>query len=775
MKPNQRLPLEEKLKDNDWHRQMYFYYRSLALPLINIQDAQVFYNAAVGTLDEQDYAYVINPFNDKDDKYKDYPAKIRNYPFLVNFIFTLLGEKSQRPINRMVSAINSDLKTKQAQYEYDEILKSLQERFLQELEAQGIPVDTNKDEQGNPIPPKSPEVIALEKSSIQDEMADMGQDFLEYADVAYEIPSKFREAFFHWIVTGIVVTKKDVRNDELDYEVVKPVEVSAVKSRNVTYLEDCEAVVRRWSMPIPECNDMFCDIPEYQDIKKDLEANLLMGFGSGGGYSAAQNGYWFLNFKKNNTVVTSTNANEVIIEQLSWTSEVKIGSISHEDGSTTEVSDDYIPTSFDNIKWKWVNQEWEGYVIMGRYFVGFQPIPLQRAKFNDPYKTKKQYNGRFFGSTIIKMPSIIELLLPYQIKYNIVHFQLEKVMNKNKDKLTIMPKSLIPEQKDFDMFDMMYYADSTGFLFVDDSNPNSVNALQAVRALDLGLNQYIRFMYELLNSIKQEAETVVGLNAQRQGQVSQSAGLGTTQEALYRGSIVSEELFKEFDEFQQREYQGILDYSPFICANGKKASYINSDFKRVYKEFYGEDLQFIEFGVGVLSSSEEKKNLETFRQWGFNFTQNGMSPALSARILRAGNFDKLIKDLDSYEQLVQGQQQAQQDAQNQMAQQNTQLNAETAQKELDFKYYQVDQDNETSRLNKLEDVKSKLAVTDEKDNSLEYSRLTLQQQELEHQITKERNERQQQYLDRKQQAEHHQEEIKVKHKAIDNKPKSAPR
>ena len=195
----------------------------------------------------------------------------------------------------------------------------------------------------------------------------------------------------------------------------------------------------------------------------------------------------------------------------------------------------------------------------------------------------------------------------------------------------------------------------------------------------------------------------------------------------------------------------------------------------MYKEFYGEDLQFIEFGVGVLSSSEEKKNLETFRQWGFNFTQNGMSPALSARILRAGNFDKLIKDLDSYEQLVQGQQQAQQDAQNQMAQQNTQLNAETAQKELDFKYYQVDQDNETSRLNKLEDVKSKLAVTDEKDNSLEYSRLTLQQQELEHQITKERNERQQQYLDRKQQAEHHQEEIKVKHKAIDNKPKSAPR
>jgi hypothetical protein len=770
MKPDQRISTKEKLADENFHKQMYFYYSSLALPLINLQTANALYNAAVGTLDEADYAYVINPLNMTDDKYKAYPAKMRNYPLITNAVFTLLGEKSQRPINTIVAAVNSDLPNKQRDYEYSQMLNSLQTRFLMELESQGVPVDAERDEQGNIIPPKSPEVIRLEASNLPDEMAEMGQNFIAYANNAYDIHAKFRDNFFHFVTSGIVMDWKDVRNDELDFQAIKPIEMKAVKSRNVTYFEDCECLIRRFSMPLSECNDMFCNIPEYEDIKKNLESNLLMGFGAGN-YSPAQLGFWFLTPKRDGTVVNSNNANEVVVEHICWTGEVKIGCIYHEDGTTTEVDETYEPTEFDNIEWKWVNQEWEGWVIQSTYYVGFQPIPLQRAKFNDPYKTKKQYNGRYFGSNILKMPSIVEMLMPYQFEYNRIHYLLEKIMNKHKDKMTLLPKGVIAETKDLDMFTTMYFADATGFLFVDESNPNALAALQHVRVLDVGLNQYIKFCYELLQLVKSEAEAIIGINAQRKGEINSSAGLGTTQEALYRGSIVSEELFKEFDEYQTRTYKAILDYSPFICANGKKASYVSSDFKRVYNEFYGEDLQQIEFNVTVKDSSEEKKNLEIYKQWAFNFTQNGLAPNISGRILEAKNLNEAIKKLDEYESLIGKQKQAQQEAENKVAADANQIEAEKAQNELDFKYYQVDENNMTSRLNKLEDVKMKLNGLDNKDDNLEYQRLNLQQQQLQHQIEKERNERIQQRLDREQKEKQHKKEIDVKHRAITNKSK----
>ena len=139
--------------------------------------------------------------------------------------------------------------------------------------------------------------------------------------------------------------------------------------------------------------------------------------------------------------------------------------------------------------------------------------------------------------------------------------------------------------------------------------------------------------------------------------------------------------------------------------------------------------------------------------------------------MEAKNLNEAIKKLDEYESLIGKQKQAQQEAENKVAADANQIEAEKAQNELDFKYYQVDENNMTSRLNKLEDVKMKLNGLDNKDDNLEYQRLNLQQQQLQHQIEKERNERIQQRLDREQKEKQHKKEIDVKHRAITNKSK----
>ena len=61
--------------------------------------------------------------------------------------------------------------------------------------------------------------------------------------------------------------------------------------------------------------------------------------------------------------------------------------------------------------------------------------------------------------------------------------------------------SLLPEKEGLDMEASMYYAYAMGFLFVDDSNPKSLQALNGLKALNLNLGQVLNQYYSLLESL----------------------------------------------------------------------------------------------------------------------------------------------------------------------------------------------------------------------------------------------------------------------------------
>jgi hypothetical protein len=709
MKPSQRESTKFKMEDKDFQVNTVNYYRGLAYYYFDPNEARVLYGAANGVLDENDYLHVINPLGSDEEKYKSYPAKLRNYPIIPQAILTLLGEKTKRPITKIVAALGGEINSQVKQEQFQQVLGILQQEFLAELERQGHPTT---DEEGKPI--TNPIVAKKETSTFQNEMVKMGQDFLKYADSAYELPSKFREAFFHFLVTGKVVTYKDVRNSALIYLPIKPFEIRVVSSRNVNYLEDCECVIRDFTLPITELKEIFGDSDDLTDeILESLEQLTNTGFVNKG-YQPFQNGFWFNNNVQKSDML-SNNANEIRLEHVCWTSECKIGELLQPDGTTIQVDENYEPTDFDIIEWKWVPQEWEAYsVANNRYVIGFRPIPLERAKESNPFYTKKLYNGRMFGSNVLDYQGLVKLILPYQIKTNIVHYHLEKIMNKNKDKLVLMPLGLIPEKEGMDMFASMYYADATGFLFVDETNPNALAAMQHVREIDLGLGQYIEQCYRLLQNIKAEVEDLVGVNAQRKGDVNQSAGLGVTQEAIYRGTMITEELFTEFDEFQQREYQGIMDFAPFIANDGIEATFLSSDFKPVYKKFFGKDLAQCQFGIFVTNSSSEQKKLDTYKQYAFNLSQNGASPKVIADIINADNFVEITEKMEEYEKQLQQQQQAAQQLE------KDKLDLETKQHDdkMELEKYKVDKTSETSRLNKIDELAQKAMGMDLNKNNI---------------------------------------------------------
>ena len=109
----------------------------------------------------------------------------------------------------------------------------------------------------------------------------------------------------------------------------------------------------------------------------------------------------------------------------------------------------------------------------------------------------------------------------------------------------------------------MYYADAMGYAFIDSTAEGkrgervSFNQFQVIGYVSLG--QYMAAQFQLLQSVKMEWEELVGISRQRKGQVQASDGIGATERAVFQSSVMTEELFRRFDKFTEREFNGLLD------------------------------------------------------------------------------------------------------------------------------------------------------------------------------------------------------------------------
>jgi hypothetical protein len=393
----------------------------------------------------------------------------------------------------------------------------------------------------------------------------------------------------------------------------------------------------------------------------------------------------------------TTQTEGLMVEHINWTSMKMMKRVTGKDVFGNFYKEDYdetyIALDTEEVEEYWVNEKWEGYRIDGQHILGVQPIEFQRGTYNNPNKCKNLYNGRIFMNNYIIPQSIIEKGIVYQIKYNIIHYHLEKIIAKNKDKIMTIPLGIIPQKEGWDEFTMMYYADAHGYLFMDETNPQTMQAMQYMKSIDMGLTQYIKEMYGILRQIKEDWDESVGISRQRKGQNMASDGKAVNEEAIYRSSVISEEFFKQHEETIIRDLQCLLDFSKVAWANGKKGAYVNSDMKEVYYNLDPTVYPFSEHGIYVENSTKATKELQMMKQQLGNVAQQSNQIGLLPRIARATNMSKLIEEIDAIEAKFNEQQQGNVQAEQQLKAE------EVADKEKDrqLKIYEIDENNDTKK------------------------------------------------------------------------------
>lgn len=702
--PSQKISEAEKLKVkegntvSDFIMQTTDYYISESL-LFNdeyLQDISL-YNAAAGVLDLNAYNYVLNPYNTKNTDYTKYPAQIRNYSIIKPIIKLFVGENDKRPNNGQVVVLNADSLNRFKETLNDQIYDTLKQQFVNELNQLGV--ETGMESK----PTQSIEqVVQNHKTNYNDQRAIQGQEALDYIKYNCDLDDKYQDAFYDWIVTGKVYTYKEVYRNDVHFQVVSPLEMWSTRDSGTNFIENDSAAVRKFRLSPSVVIDRFRDkltsenIDFLDQLKNGGNATEIIVpnvvLVNNGNLDGIQNPMLPQNALLNNGLVD--------IFHVTWKTFKRIGILIYKDElgaiQEKEVDETYkLEKELGDISidWQYINQYCESWRVDRNIYLGGNPLIVQRDELNNSSICKGCYNGRINIDRLGNIDSPVKSGLNYEVLHNIYHYRLERTLAKNKDSILMLPIGMIPKKWEMDKF--MYEVDASGIAWFDETKPNAVNVLQSIRTVNAGLAAYAKDMIFFINSIKQEYWESVGVNAQRYGDVSASEGKGNVEQAIFRSAVITNEEFRKFDKFKEKDNDGLLDYSKVAWIDGKKGMYINSEGRRAFLDVDGVEHMETEYGVFYKNNSVEAQKLNDMKQLAFAQVQKTGKMGMSAEVIDANNFSKvkdIIKRGEEIEQALIDQARQQELASQEKV---AQMNNEAVKIKAESDKYKVDKDSYT--------------------------------------------------------------------------------
>lgn len=654
--PVQTISYADKIKnDFDWGKKTMMAYigRSYFATTQHKWALKKLYDYYNGHVDIEDYKLVTEPFGKKvEGNWSD----VVNYPIIKPKVDLLWGEFSKRPTNKEVYVSNDNVVNESLTAKNKAVLQSLEQMFVNELNAQGANTGVPSEEV------KKPEEVEKEfVTSYRDKRAILGQNALEYIEGYCKLQEKFRLEFFHWLVSGEVYSYKSIEHNEPYYEVVNVLDLDYDKDPDLPFIEDGEWCVRRKYMnPSTIVEFFYDDLGKTEtEIKDAINKIETLGSNTTVFSASAPNLY-------DRTGPQNVYNRLVEVKHVVWKSKKKVGIVSFMDEmgqpQSMEVDETFKPVKEmgQTVEWLWINEVWEGYLIGTDMFFKIRPIPVQRTSLDNLAKCKLPYNGRVLSAVNSRNISLVMLGVPYQVLYNATFHRLKLAMAKMKDDMIQLDYNLKP--KDWTMEEWLMYGEATNILFVDYNKEGYRGSSTHQGVLKLA-STTIQSYIELLRFIKSEWEQVCGISEQRQGQISSSETVGGVERSVLQSTLITEIYFTLFDEYKEREYQGLLDYSKFAWINGKKTSFVQPDTaKLVYLDIDPIEHSESEYGIFVALSGKAVEKRKALEARFTDMIQNGAKGSTIVDVINSDNFAEIKEKMlyaeqkqDEYAQQVEKQ------------------------------------------------------------------------------------------------------------------------
>jgi len=390
----------------------------------------------------------------------------------------------------------------------------------------------------------------------------------------------------------------------------------------------------------------------------------------------------------------------------------------------------------EHIDWIWINDVWGGVKIgpnrpafwgmnnpggINPIYLGLNGgrpgrIPFQFKGDQTMYGCKLPVEGSVFGDRNTRSVSLVDLMKPFQIGYNIVNNQIADILVDELGTVIMLDQNALPRHslgEDWGKNNLSKaYVAMKNFqmLPLDTTITNTENPLsfQHYQVLNLEQTQRLMSRINLAKYFKQEAFAVIGLNDQRMGaQIAQEQTATAVEQATNASYAQTEQYFiQHSDNLMPRVHQMRTDLAQYY--HSKKSSlrlqYITSADEKVNFQINGTDLLLRDINVFCTTRTNSRAVLEQLRQLALNNNATGASIYDLGNVIKAESIAELTGVLKSSEEKINKQRQEEQQHQQQMQQEQLASQEKQKQMDLQFKADQAERDRENNV--KIAEIKS---------------------------------------------------------------------
>lgn len=640
--PQQRVSSAEKNKPA-WYQNCIDYIIDAGISFNDRNETERQLDILHGNIPNEFYKKTLNPYNAANEKYTRFPATMRNYDIMSDVIRRYVSEYFKGIHEFVVGANNPEIVLKKNAKLREEIALMAQQAFKQEFERRWAEMQNQAQQQGTPVEQLNPqdampdpeEFVKNFNENYIDEESKQAQDLLDYIRSITKDNVTYLSAFFNYCSLGECYTYTDIRGTEIYKENVPVIEAYPIPNSEF-FVEDHDMFARKMLMSYNQIIDMFDELLSKED--RDFLERYYSTADTSNTRTQFLYSHYFETypaacekfgkqerelFKKQPVQIAAENTNLFEVWHVVWKGEARRGILTYvnELGFTTQrvVEEGYTlnPELGDiDIDWAYEPQVYEGYRI-GTRWTGVYPIKARPVVYQR--NGKLPYNGMMEVLPLFGKFSIIQLITPFQIMRNIISYHREMVIAKNKMLILLLPESLIAGAEE----DKIYKMAADGVLLVNDEEDSNSQKMAQIRLLNANLGDYINQLTQLIEAIKMEGRELVDMNMQRYGEIAQSAGQATTQEAIARSSMGSVIIVAMFDEMRKLDYQRDLDYAKLAYVDGLQTTFFDDKNNRRYLSLDADSYIMADYGILVKNDQKEIDKINQLRQWAFSAAQNG--------------------------------------------------------------------------------------------------------------------------------------------------------
>ena len=659
--PSQRIPNSQK--DKVWAAKCADWIIAQGQGNRDTSELEIKYGILQGKIPDSFYKKILNPYNATQEKYKRFPATMRNYDLMKGIIRRYVSEYIKNPHDFIVGANNPEVVLARNAKLRQELQIIVQEKIAARIQQsyQEWVEGGNDPKQFNPQTALDVEAFIKEfNENYIDDISAQGQSLLNVVKDLTNDLLLYARAYFDFVTFGECYTYTDVVGNKIVKRVVSPRDAFPINTDNM-FREDDDMFCERRKMTYQQIIDEFDDYlddkqKEFLDTyyaKRSSNTPTELAFSTYESYFPDICKKYSKEdrdlFKNNPNMMRDVNGDLYDVWHVVWRGEERRALVTYinETGfiDTRIEADEYkLNTELGDISIEYIYepQVYECTRI-GTRNDAIYPYGARAIAFNR--KGKLPYNGinellPGFGKF-----SIIDIVTPYQIFYNIVAYHREMVLAKNKLNILMIAKSLLGKVPEETIYRMI----ADGVLYIDDSNDQGMLRAQQTRMIQSNIGEYLTQLGNILTETREAANDQVDMTPQRYGEIANSAGKGVTEEAVMRGSMGTVIIEFMMDCMRERDYNRDLDYTKLAWIDGLDTSYRDVDGNLKYISLDVNSHIYADYIIKAKNSIKEQNKLVQLQQYAFSAAQNGDNMMAIAAI-EGDNVASISKLIKKYQQ-----------------------------------------------------------------------------------------------------------------------------